>query len=204
MEKRVRGVDNSSRSAVLAPTPTPTAHGPPAAPTGPTRRDPDRASRRGPHKVVDTSEMDPAGAQDLAERLHQGQRDGAGAPLIDHVRRVAWAVPPDARVVAWLHEVLEYTAISELELLREGLSAGELRALRLLTRDRDSSSDTDYLAHVEMIARARGDGARIAQVVKRADLEDRLRNPRRPRGEWSPPHELGLEAFRATRLRADT
>lgn len=165
---------------------------------GPKPRELDGGSERLPHNVVDTAEMNPAGAQDLAERLHHGQGDVAGAPLIDHVRRVAGAVPPDARVVAWLHEVFEYTAISELELLREGLSADELRALRLLTRDRDSRSDTDYLAHVEMIARARGAGARIAQAVKRADLEDRLRNPRRSPGEWSPPHELGLEALRAT------
>ncbi len=200
MEKRVRGVDRSHGPALLAPT----AHGPPAPATGPKPRELDRGSGRLPHNVVDTAEMDPAGAQHLAERLHHGQRDGAGEPLIDHVRRVAGAVPPDARVVAWLHEVLEYTAISELELLREGLSADELRALRLLTRDRESRSDTDYLAHVEMIARALGAGARIARAVKRADLEDRLHNPRRPPGEWSPPHELGLEALRATRLRADT
>jgi hypothetical protein len=71
-------------------------------------------------------------ARALAERLHHGQRDAGGAPLIDHVRRVAAAVPRDARVVAWLHELLEYTSISDEALLAEGLSLDELRALRLL------------------------------------------------------------------------
>ena len=93
-------------------------------------------------------------ARALAEALHQGQRDPGGAPLIDHVRRVAAAVPRDARVVAWLHEVFEHTSISEHALLAEGLPHEGLRALRLLTRRRDSRSDAIYLAHVEMIGRA--------------------------------------------------
>ena len=156
---------------------------------------------RASHATWGTSdEMDAARAQALAERLHHGQHDGAGAPLIDHVRRVAGAVPSEVRGVAWLHEVFEHTAISEQELLRGGVSAGELRALRLLTRDRDSRSNADYLAHVELIARARGDGASIARVVKRADLEDRLLHPPTPAGEWSPPYQLALEALRPARL----
>src|SRR5215211_6782361 len=67
-------------------------------------------------------EVDTDRAQALAEELHRGERDPAGAPLIDHVRRVAAAVPSDARVVAWLHEVLEYTSTSEHALLGEGIS----------------------------------------------------------------------------------
>jgi (p)ppGpp synthase/HD superfamily hydrolase len=117
-------------------------------------------------------------ARALAERLHHGQRDAGGAPLIDHVRRVAAAVPRDARVVAWLHEALEYTSISEEALLTEGLSLDELRALRLLTHDKDARSNTTYLAHVELIARAKGASAGVARTVKRADLADRALNLR--------------------------
>ena len=106
-----------------------------------------------------------------------GQRDRGGARLIDHVRRVAARVPRHARVVAWLHEALEHTSISEEELLADGLSVAELRALRLLTRDLDSRSDTIYLAHIERLARARGPGAEIARTVKRADLTDRMLHP---------------------------
>src|SRR5689334_2449290 len=78
--------------------------------------------------------MDAARAQALAEQLHRGQRDPGGALLLDHIRRVALAVPGAARTVAWLHEALEYTSISEEALLHDRLSLGELRALRLLTR----------------------------------------------------------------------
>ncbi len=132
-------------------------------------------------------------ARSLAEALHDGQRDAAGTPLIDHIRRVAAAVPRDARVVAWLHETLEHTSISEEELLAKGLSRDELRALRLLTRDTNSRSNTRYLAHVEMIARASGAGADIARSVKRADLADRALNPPIRSDGWSPPYALGLE-----------
>ena len=135
-------------------------------------------------------------ARALAEALHQGQSDPGGAPLIDHVRRVAAAVPGDARVAAWLHEALEYTSISEHALLAEGLSREGLRALRLLTRHRDSRSDTIYLAHIEMIRRASGPGADIARTVKRADLADRTLKPPTRADGWSPPYELGLQILR--------
>ena len=139
--------------------------------------------------------LDADRAQTIAEALHRVQRDAGGAPLIAHVRRVATAVPREARVVAWLHELLEHTATSEADLLMEGLTTAELRALRLLTRDTDSRSDAIYLAHIEALARARGPGADVAQSVKRADLIDRARHPSiRPDG-WSPPYELGLEVL---------
>ena len=124
---------------------------------------PARVNRLARRDVVSTR-IGAERARALAEALHQGQRGPGGEPLIDHVRRVAAAVPRDARVVAWLHEVLEYTSISEHALLAEGLSREGLRALRLLTRHRHSRSDTIYLAHVEMIRRASGPGADIART----------------------------------------
>lgn len=94
-----------------------------------------------------------------------------------HVRRVAAATPEFARPVAWLHEVLEWTRVEEEELLAEGMSDGELRALRLLTRTVGRSSESAYLAHVTMIARADGPAGVVARTVKVSDLEDRLRHP---------------------------
>ena len=136
--------------------------------------------------------MDEDRARALAEGLPRGQRDAGGAPLIDHVRRVAAAVSRDVRVVAWLHEVLEHTSISEAGLLAEGLSTDELRAVKLLTREEQSASNTNYLAHVQLIADAKGKGARIARSVKRADLADRARHRCTRADGWSPPYELGL------------
>jgi len=135
-------------------------------------------------------------ASELAARLLGGRRDAGGAPVIDHVQRVAAVVPERARVVAWLHEVFEYTTVSEEALLDDGLSSAELRALRLLTRAVASRSDASYLAHVELIARAAGPGAELARTVKRADIADRMLNPAiRPNG-WSPPYEKAFKMLR--------
>jgi hypothetical protein len=152
------------------------------------------------------AQMDAGRARALAERLHHGQRHRDGTALIEHVRRVASTVPGDARVVAWLHEALEHTAISEEALLADGVSLDELRAIRLLTRDLDLRSDETYLAHVERVARARGPGADLARAVKRADLADRAHHASGNGAGWSPPYGAGLDLLQggAARLGGDT
>jgi hypothetical protein len=137
-------------------------------------------------------------ARALAESLHDGQLDAGGAPLIEHVRRVAAAVSRDARVVAWLHEAFEHTSISAESLLAEGVPTDELRALKLLTRDQHSRSNASYLEHVHEIADARGTGGRIARSVKRADLADRAIHRSIRADGWSPPYELGLAILQRT------
>jgi hypothetical protein len=118
-----------------------------------------------------------ARAQFFATRAHRGQLQSTGEPLIAHVRRVAAGTPQFARPMAWLHEVLEWTSVSEEELLAEGVSDEELRALRLLTRAVNRGSESGYMAHITMIARAEGPAGVLARAVKVADLGDRLRNP---------------------------
>ncbi|MGZ4304950.1 MAG: hypothetical protein ACXVSL_08775 [Solirubrobacteraceae bacterium] len=113
-----------------------------------------------------------------------------------HVRRVVMAVPERARAVAWLHEALQHTSISEQALLTEGLSAAELRALRLLIKAGASQSDISYLTHIELIAQARGPGVELARCVERADLTDRLRHPVLRSGGWSPPRAAALRLLR--------
>jgi hypothetical protein len=137
--------------------------------------------------------MDPARARAFAETLHAGEREPDGTPLLAHVRRVAQMVRADARSVAWLHEALESTGVSEQELLMDGLTGDELRALRLLRRTGDARSDDVYLAHVELIARAAGRSGYLARMVKIADLEDRCLYPRVRRDGWSPPYADGLD-----------
>jgi hypothetical protein len=131
-------------------------------------------------------------ARVLAERLHSNDREPDGTPRLWHIRRVARATPPEAQAVAWLHESLEVGAVSEQELLEAGLEMEELRALRLLSQSRASSSDDAYLAHLELIARAAGYAGRLARIVKIVDLDDRRRHPQvRPDG-WSPPYGRAL------------
>jgi hypothetical protein len=141
--------------------------------------------------------LDAERAKALAVSLHRGQRDAAGTPLIDHVRRVAAAVPTYVGVVAWLHEVLEHTPLPEEALLEAGLSTDELRAIRLLSRSIGSRSDANYLAHVDLIARARGKGAWMARIVKRADLTDRMTHPSIRADGWCPPYARALEIIDA-------
>jgi hypothetical protein len=138
-----------------------------------------------------------ARAQLLATRAHRGQVQRTGEPLIAHVRRVAAATPEFARPVAWLHEVLEWTTMSEEELLGEGVSDDELRALRLLTRTVGRGSESGYLAHVTMIARADGLAGTLARTVKVSDLQDRLRQPSPVGGGPRPPYERALRLIRA-------
>jgi hypothetical protein len=133
-----------------------------------------------------------ARAQLLATWAHRGQRQPTGEPLIAHVRRVAAATPAFARPVAWLHEIFEWTSVSEEKLLAHGASDDELRALRLLTRTLGRSSESRYLAHITMIARAKGPAGALARAVKVSDLEDRLRHRGQGTGRPRLPYERAL------------
>jgi hypothetical protein len=137
--------------------------------------------------------MDTCHARVIAERLHAGDREEDGTPLLQHIRRVADRAPAEGRPVAWLHEVLEWTTVTEQELLLNGLTSEELRALRLLNRTHDSRSDRVYLAHMQLIAGAGGSSGRLARLVKIADLEDRRLHPRVRADSWSPPYARALD-----------
>jgi len=137
--------------------------------------------------------MDATSARTMAESLHRDDFEEDGTPVICHVQRVAMLVPAEARAVAWLHDALESTAVTEQELLMAGITPDQLRALRLLTRTGHARSDDVYLAHLELIARAAGHSGRLARMVKLADLEDRCLYPRVRSGGWSPPYAAGLD-----------
>jgi hypothetical protein len=130
-------------------------------------------------------------ARRIAERL-RGSLEASGTPLIFHVRRVAKASPSFAQSVAWLHDVLEHSSVSEEALLESGLTDEELRAVRLLTRCGLSRSDEDYLAHIRLIARASGSAGEVARAVKRVDLADRTRHPNRRADGWHPPYQAAI------------
>jgi len=131
-------------------------------------------------------------ARRIAERALRGSLEANGTPVIFHVRRVAKTSPIFARSVAWLHDVLEDSSVSEEELLASGLTDDELRALRLLTRQRDSRSAEPYLSHISHIARSSGSAGEIARAVKRQDLADRQRHPNRRPDGWHPPYQAAL------------
>ncbi len=96
--------------------------------------------------------------------------------MIEHVTRVAASVPPDAEPTAWLHDLLEKSGLRMVDLAPRGLTADEREALELLTRRREEC----YEAHTLRIAHARGPAARVARMVKLADLDDHLAQ------RWAP------------------
>jgi hypothetical protein len=121
------------------------------------------------------------------QRLRRGRNRA-----LEHVRRVARRVDADVQVVAWLHEVLEWTAVAEPELLREASTANSCArcgsCIARTTCARTASTSRTW----GLIARAAGQSGRLARLVKIADLQDRCLHPRVRTDGWSPPYARGL------------
>lgn len=114
--------------------------------------------------------MDVRVARNIAHYSHLDARDRFGDLWVEHVERVAAAVPAEARAVAFLHDVLEQTETPAAELLAQGLTPDELGCLKLLTR----SDLESYELHALRIAWAVGREGELARCVKLADLDDHL------------------------------
>src|SRR3954451_9470772 len=135
--------------------------------------------------------MDAARAHTLAERLHRGQRDAGGGGLIEHVRRVAATVAPDARVVAWLYETLEHTSISGQSVLA-GTSV-DARAARDPPLDRRQARAFEH---------ERPGPHRDALPSQRRGRRPRARrSARRPGRPEAPPDSPGQRLVAAPRAR---
>lgn len=106
-------------------------------------------------------------AIEIALVAHEGQCDKTGRSYFEHCRRVADAVQgDDAKVVAYLHDVVEKGRGWTFDRLREeGFSPEIVRAVDAMTR-----RDKEEWAHFVRRAGANG----LARPVKRADLEDNL------------------------------
>ena len=126
--------------------------------------------------------MDAMVARSIAHSSHLQRRDRFDAPEIEHVERVAAAVGPEARTIAFLHDVLEHTGTTAAELMANGLTHTELEALEILTREPHES----FEAHTLRIAAARGEAGAIARDVRLADLDDHLAQRTMPPG--APPY----------------
>ena len=121
-------------------------------------------------------------AQYLAVFAHAGQVDKAGLPYIHHPKRVAWAVQDHpglermskaeratALMVAWLHDVLEDTAVTKQMLQDLGCPEDVIWRVQRLSRSNDVV-DSYYYAMI------RAD--EICLLVKECDINDNA-NPGR-------------------------
>ena len=132
--------------------------------------------------------MDAEIARNVAHYSHAGQRTRFDEQFAEHVERVAARVEPEARSLAYLHDVLERTATPLSELWDAGLTPTEAEALDLLTRWPGES----FEAHTLRVAHAHGSAGDLARAVKLADLDDHLAHPQMPPGApayaWARHH----------------
>jgi len=106
---------------------------------------------------------DTATAQAWAERQHRGQVDKAGLPYVTHPARVAERMnTPEEKVVGWLHDTVEDTALTLQEIEAE-FGPETAAAVDAISRREDESWD-DYLRRVRQ--------NEVARSVKISDLID--------------------------------
>ncbi len=111
-------------------------------------------------------------ARSLASKMHEGQLDKAGLPYITHPHRVAARLTtPEARVVGWLHDTVEDTALT-LSDVQARFGPETAAAVDALTR-REGEAWEDYLGRVAANP--------VAKQVKISDLIDNSNLGRMPR-----------------------
>jgi hypothetical protein len=140
--------------------------------------------------------MNSADARAIAHQAHVGRRNRHGDLMTEHLERVAAAVPPDLRTVAFLHDILEHSDLDTADLAAVGLSDEEFAAVLLLTR----ADDESFEAHSLRIAFATGVGAPQARTVKLADLEDHMSSRRI---DGAPPYGWARQHLNVCRDRRD-
>ena len=113
-------------------------------------------------------------AKRIALTAHEGQVDKAGAPYWHHPAFVANHVTsPEAKVVAWLHDVVEDTEWSLDDLRTEGIWPEVVEGVDAISK-RAGEAYESYLDRVKANS--------LALAVKRADLQhnmdlSRIANP---------------------------
>ena len=116
-------------------------------------------------------------AMRLAVDAHDGQKDLDGNPVIHHPMTVGLAGRNRKEIIAGLlHDVVEDTNLTFNDLLRKGVDAEIVDALRLLTH-------TDDLSYDDYVKRIAESGNSIAIHVKYNDLCHNLQRGRAG-GHW--------------------
>lgn len=105
----------------------------------------------------------------LASEAHAGQVDKAGAPYIEHPMRVALRCNTTfQRCVALLHDVLEDTPTTEVDLLAAGVDSDVVKVVKMMTHGKGLGYD-EYMAYIRSVATDPD-----ARIVKMADLRDNM------------------------------
>ena len=111
---------------------------------------------------MDTSQSQAIKAHNIAKMAHFGQVDRAGVDYIKHPEAVASFVKTDEeKAVAYLHDVIEDTPLTLLDLEMFGLSKTIIEAVDILTKKKGQ----DYQSYLNLVKKNE-----LARVVKLADL----------------------------------
>ena len=101
-------------------------------------------------------------AYEIAKKAHLGQVDKAGVDYIKHPKTVASFVETDEeKAVAYLHDVVEDTKLTLLDLEELGFSKTIIEAVDILTKKKEQ----DYQSYLNLVKTNE-----LARVVKLADL----------------------------------
>lgn len=101
-------------------------------------------------------------AHEIAKMAHFGQVDRAGIEYIKHLETVASFVKTDEeKAVAYLHDVIEDTSLTLLDLEMFGFSKNIIEAVDILTKKKGQ----DYQSYLNLVKTNE-----LARVVKLADL----------------------------------
>lgn len=105
-------------------------------------------------------------AKKTAKNAHKGQVDIGGHSYIGHPEYVANSVGClEQKSIAWLHDVLEDTELTEDDLRQLGFTESIIHSVKLLTRDKEMDYE-EYLWRIKTDNNAR--------IVKLADLEHNM------------------------------
>ncbi|WP_445116039.1 guanosine-3',5'-bis(diphosphate) 3'-pyrophosphohydrolase [Acinetobacter sp. WZC-1] len=104
----------------------------------------------------------------LAARKHSGQTDKGDQPYIFHLLRVMLKMKtPEQQIVAVLHDILEDTDTTVVDLISLGFSQDVIDAIQILTRkEGESRIQAAYRAVKNPVARA----VKLADVTDNMDL----------------------------------
>lgn len=112
-------------------------------------------------------------ALEIATQAHKGQKDLAGVDYIKHPKKVASFLNSDKeKAVAYLHDVLEDTYITEKDLLQMGIPNDIIIAVKVLTKEKCEP----YTKYIEQIRENK-----LACKVKIADLKHNMDLSRIPK-----------------------
>jgi (p)ppGpp synthase/HD superfamily hydrolase len=102
-------------------------------------------------------------AKNISKKAHQGQQRKNGKAYITHVESVVGQLGDDtsAVIVGWLHDVLEDSSLTKVDLLSEGIPEKLVQEVEKLTKKREHT----YSQYIDVVK-----SSALATKVKKADI----------------------------------